>query len=308
MGTPAVSVVVPTYRREALLRQTLADLLELAEPSAEIVVVDQTPTHEPETAAFLERAGDRLIRLRQATPSVVAAVNAGVRAARGDVIVLVDDDIRVEAPDFLAAHARNYDDPTVGAVAGRVLDAARPTTGPRDPRSADPVWGFFHSGWTHGERCEVTTAPGANMSVRRALFLAVGGADERFAGNAFRWENDLCLRLRRAGARVVYDPTPTVLHFYASPGGAENRHLHGRDPDSHRWYRDFFHNHLYLTLKHMPRAALPRLLWRLYRSHVLNRPYAREGLAFLLARHRAFLDGLAASVVTYRRWRAEGGA
>src|SRR5262249_9685153 len=86
----------------------------------------------------------------------------------------------------------------------------------------------------------------------------------------------------------------------ASPGGAENRHLHGKGPGSHRWYRDFFHNHVYVSLTHMPRASLPPLLWRLYRGHVMNRPYASEGLVFLARRHRVLVGG------ALGRWAAGG--
>jgi GT2 family glycosyltransferase len=166
------------------------------------------------------------------------------------------------------------------------------------------VWGFFRSRWDHPVRCDVTTAPGANMSVRREVVLRLGGLDERIRGNAFRWENDVCLTLRAAGFRTVYDPRPTVFHYYGSPGGSENRHLLGHEPASHAWYRDFFHNHVYVTLKHLPRATLPTLLWRLYRAHVLNRPFLRQGVAFLLRRHQAFLTGVVTARASDRRRRA----
>jgi len=297
-----VSLVVPTYRREALLCQTLADALTLEWPDYEIVVVDQTERHTRETDAYLTSVRNRIVYLRHGPPSVAAAVNRGLSAASGKVILLLDDDVRLPDHGLIGRHVENYADASIGGVAGRVLDAERPMAGPFDPRSQDIVWGFFHSGWTHGTRCEVTTAPGANVSFRRDVLLAVGGVDERFVGNAFRWENDLCLRVRAAGYRVVYDPRPTVHHFYGSPGGNENRHLHGRDPGSHRWYRDFFRNQVYIALKHMPRRSLAPLLWRLYRSHVMNGPYVREGLAFLAARNRAMLAGTVDGWRTYRAW------
>ena len=303
-----VSIVVPTYRREALLCRTLEDALALDWPDYEVVVVDQTERHEPATERFLADVAGRLVYRRHAPPGVVAALNVGIGLARGEVVLMLDDDVRLPGRDLIAAHAANYADPTVGGVAGRVLDAERPAIGRFDPRSADPVWGFFHSDWTHEVRAETTSAPGANASFRRAVLQAVGGVDERFAGNAFRWENDLCLRVRAAGYRVVYDPRPTVHHFYGSPGGNENHHLAGRGTGSHRWYRDFFHNQVYVSLKHMPRATLAPLLWRLYRGHVLNRPYAGEGLRFLLARHRAMVGGALGGWRAYRDWRRSGDA
>ena len=298
-----VSVVLPTFGREELLCRTLADLLRLDWPDLEIIVVDQTPAHLPSTEAYLGRLVGRVVRLRQQRASVVAAANAGAIAARGEIVLFVDDDISIPDRDLIAAHLRNYENPGVGGVAGRVLDAQDLHRGRFDPRSADPVWGFFHTGWDHDTPCEVWTAPGANMSFRREVVVGVGGFDDRFGGNAFRWENDFCVRVRRAGWRVVYDPGPTVHHYYASPGGNENRHLLGREPGSHAWYRDFFHNHVYFALKHQPRASVAPLLWRLYRGHVMNRPYAREGLAFLAARHRALLRGTLDGWRTYRGWR-----
>lgn len=300
-----VSIVLPTYGREALLCQTLEDALALEWAEREIIVVDQSARHTSATETYLASVRDRIVYVRHGPPSVVAALNRGLALARGDVVLLLDDDVRLRDGTLIAQHVDNYSDATVGGVAGRVLDAEHPVEGRFDPRSADPVWGFFHSGWTHGTRCEVTTAPGANVSFRRTVLSAAGGLDERFAGQAFRWENDLCVRVRAGGHRVVYDPRPTVHHFYNSPGGNENHHLHGRAAGSHRWYRDFFHNHLYVTLKHMPRRTLPPLLWRLYRGHVMNRPSAREGAAFLAARHGAWLRGLLGGWRSYRAWRDE---
>lgn len=305
MSRPKVSIVLPTYGRDELLCQALRDLLRLDYPDYEIIVVDQTPCHSPETQGYLNEIQDRIRYVRQEQPSVVAAANRGVQLARGEIALFLDDDARIPDPEFITRHVTSYADPTVGGVAGRVLDARDPREGTFDPRSAEPVWGFFYTGWEHRTPCEVTTAPGANMSFRRELILRLGGFDERFLGNAFRWENDFCLRLRKAGHRVVYDANPTVHHFYRSPGGHDNRHLHGHDLASHAWYRFFFHNQTYFALKHMPRVCIPRLLWRLYRGHVLNRPYALDGAKFLLVRHRAFVAGLVLGWATYRHWRLE---
>jgi GT2 family glycosyltransferase len=303
---PVVSIVLATFRREALLCQTLGDLLALRGSQHEIIVVDQTPQHTVETQTYLDEIKDRILYMHLEMPGLVAALNQGIRICRGQILLFVDDDIRVPDPGFVLDHARNYDDPTIGGVAGRVIDAKAPQVGVFDPRSADPLWGFFHTSWDHETRCEVTTAPGTNMSFRREVIERVGGFDENLIGNAFRFENDLCLMVRKLGYRVVFDPQPTVHHYYRSAGGHENRHLLGREPASHAWYHDFFHNQVYVTLKHMPRRVLPVLLWRLYRGHVMNRPYAHEGIHFLLARHQAFVTGIGAGFRTFWRGTFKG--
>jgi len=301
-GAPRrVSVVMATYRREELLRAALEDVLALKYPELEIIVVDQTPEHTPATRALLASVADHVRLIRQARPHVVTALNAGLAAARGEIVLFLDDDIRITDPDFVGAHAKNYDDPRVGGVAGRVIDARTRAEGRYDARSADPVFGFFHTSWNHRTRATVYSAPGANMSFRREALVRLGGFDERFVGNAFRFENDLVLRLSRAGYVVVFDPEPEVLHFYGSPGGSENRHLLGRDRASHAWYVAFFHNQVYCDLKHTPRRYLPGRCWRLYRSHVLNRPYLVEGAGFVLHRHAAFVRGVSGALATYAR-------
>jgi GT2 family glycosyltransferase len=298
---PAVSVVIPTYRREDLLCAALKDVLALPYRDLEILVVDQTREHLPATQAFLDSVADRVRVLRQARPHVVTALNAGLAAARGEIVLFVDDDVRLFDRSLVACHVRNYTDPRIGGVTGRVIDGATRVEGRWDPRAADPVNGFFHTGWNHRTRAIVYTASGANMSFRRDLLVRLGGFDERFVGNAFRFENDVVLRLHQAGYAVVFDPDAEVLHFYGSPGGADNRHLLGRDPASHAWYSAFFHNHVYCDLKHAPRCHLPGRWWRLYRAHVLNGPYLAEGPAFLARRHAAFARGVAAGVWTWAR-------
>lgn len=302
---PSVSVVIPTYGREELLCAALKDVLALAWADLEVIVVDQTPEHTPATRMFLTSIADRVRVLRQAEPHLVTAMNAGAAAARGEIVLFLDDDVRIPDPELVGRHVRNYHDPAIGGVAGRILDATTRAESEYDPRSAEPVFGFFNTGWNHRTRAIVYTAAGANMSFRRELLLRLGGFDRRFAGNAFRFENDFVLRLSRAGYAVVFDPEAEVLHFYGSPGGLGNRHLRGRDPASHAWYAAFFHNHVYCDLKHAPRRHLPRLLWRLYRSHVLNGPYLAEGPGFVLRRHRAFAGGVLGGVWSWRAWRRE---
>ena len=144
-----VSIIVPTYGREALLCQTLDDALALEWPDYEIVVVDQSEGHTEATEAYLARVRTRIVHVRHRPPSVVAALNRGLGLARGDVVLLLDDDVRLPDRRLIAHHVDNYADATIGGVAGRVLDADHPVEGSYDPRAADPVWGFFHSGWTH---------------------------------------------------------------------------------------------------------------------------------------------------------------
>lgn len=297
MTRPKISLVLPTFNREELLCQTLADLLRLDYPDYEIIVVDQTPLHHPNTQAYLDEIKNQIRYLRQEKPSVTLAANQGAQVAKGEIALFVDDDIRIPDRNFIWLHAQNYEDRTIGGVAGRALDASDPRKVQFDPPSSNP-------NWDHKTSYDITAAVGANMSFRRQLILSLGGFDENFLTSAFRFEDDFCLRVWAAGYRVVYDPKPTVHHFLGSTGGNENRYLLGRDAASHNWYHFFFHNQIYFAFKHLPRQQFPLFLWDLYRAHVMNRIFVSEGPQFLLARHRAFASGLAQGWTSYRKRRS----
>lgn len=287
-----LSVIIPTYGREERLCQCLEDVLKQEWSECETIVVDQTPHHQPATIAFLRSVARRIRHIRLSRPSVTVASNEGARLATGEILVFLDDDIRIPDADFLRRHAACYLDVSIGAVAGRVRDPRDPAGHCFDPRSADPVWGWYYTEWDHGTRADVVTAPGANMSCRKHVFTQLGGFDERFTGNAARFENDFCLRVRKAGYRVVFEPSADVLHYYNSDGGHNNRHLYGMSEESHTWYASYFRNMVYATLKHMPVRVWPLVFWKLWRQHVCNRPFLRAGLRFVLKRHRVFAKGL----------------
>src|SRR5207302_3457244 len=78
MAAPTITCVVPTYKRERVLVETLRHLLALLRPGDEIVVVDQTPQHEPDTGAELRRlaASGDIRWFRRDRPSQCEAMNA----------------------------------------------------------------------------------------------------------------------------------------------------------------------------------------------------------------------------------------
>jgi len=287
-----LSVIIPTYRREERLCDCLDDVLHQAWAECEIFVVDQSSDHRPETERFLQRVAPRIRLIRLARPSVTIACNVGARAATGEILLFLDDDIRIPDQYVFSRHVGCYEDASVGVVAGRVRDAKGGGTQAYDPRSSDRVWGWYYTAWDHATRADVVTAPGANMSCRRTLFSRLGGFDERFTGNAARFENDFCLRALETGCRVIFEPSAEVTHHYESEGGHDNRHLYGTSESSHVWYASYFRNMLYMTVKHMPVRTWPLVCWKLWRQHVCNRPFMAQGVRFLYARHRIFIQGV----------------
>ena len=125
MTTPLASVVIPTHQRKDSLLRALASLATQTTPREQyevVVVVDGSDDGSREAVESLE-AGYSLRVLWQPNRGRAAARNAGVAAARGDVVVMLDDDMTA-TPEFLAAHlgahARDGRLAVVGAVPVRL--------------------------------------------------------------------------------------------------------------------------------------------------------------------------------------------
>ncbi|MBP2299373.1 glycosyltransferase family 2 protein [Azospirillum picis] len=222
-GGPArlgVTVIVPTYRRpdqlaaclDGLARQTLA-------PAQVIVTVrDDDPASADAARRMLDRLPVEVAGI--GVPGQVAAINRGIDGARGDVVAITDDDA-VPHPDWVERIERWYrTDARIGGVGGRdhvyhdgvLEDGAARTVGRL--QWFGRVVGNHHIGT--GPARDVDVLKGANWSFRRS---AIGGkrlnTRLRGSGAQVRNEVDFCLRLRREGWRLVYDPLVAVDHFPA---------------------------------------------------------------------------------------------
>src|SRR5215510_5142195 len=99
-----ISVVIPTHNRSHSLAETLLNLSKQQfTESWELIVLNNRSTDDTDEVVRRQRfpAPPRLVH--EAKPGVAAARNAGMAGARGQYIILVDDDILVE-PDFLRRH------------------------------------------------------------------------------------------------------------------------------------------------------------------------------------------------------------
>lgn len=212
---PRVSVVVPTYRRRALLARCLEALIEQdLPPSAyEIIVADdeaspltrqlvETMACQARASSKVERGGGPVLRYVavRGRHGPAAARNAGWRLAQGEIIAFTDDDT-VPAPDWLRAGLSAFRDGVVG-VAGRIEV-------PLPPIPTD-----YERNTAGLERGEFVTA---NCFYRRTALEAVGGFDERFT-IAWREDADLFFRLLErypatgCAARLVKAPAALVVH------------------------------------------------------------------------------------------------
>lgn len=214
-----VSVVLCTYdlalydvfceTADSVLDQTYTDR-EL------VVVVDGDRELGSRVAADYGDHEDVLVHVNDANRGLLESRNTGARLASGEVVAFIDDDA-VADPDWLSELVATYERYDAVAAGGRMVPewvAGKPTFLP-----GEFFWlvGVTHRGFADGPR-EVRNTFGSNLSVRRDVFLDLGGFNPAIGGrkgdsHLQGGEPELCTRMqRRYGQGVRYDPGAVVAH------------------------------------------------------------------------------------------------
>jgi len=220
-----LTVAIPSFGRDAVLVDSLTALLALDPPPWELLLVDQTPRHDPATEAQLsawqQEGSLRWLRLPQ--PSITGAMNRALLEARGERVLFLDDDILPD-PDLLAAHVRAGGAHPDAMVAGRILQPWH--RGVPDPEGAP----FLFNSLVPRNLNEFM---GGNVSLPRKKALALGGFDTNFVRVAYRFEAEFAHRWRQAGLTILYAPDALIHHLKADRGGTRSygEHLTTLRPD-----------------------------------------------------------------------------
>ncbi len=223
---PRISVLVPSYRRPESLSRCLAALSAQQRRPDEVIVGARVGDDATIAAAEAARHLGLTVHIAMtAEAGVVAAMQAALDAASGEIIALTDDDARPFDTWIggLLAHFEAASD--VGGVGGRDW---QPHERWDEQRVGVVQWfgrviGNHHLG--AGPARAVDVLKGANCSFRAPLLRAVG-FDRRLRGEGAQmyWELGLCLPLRRAGWRLIYDPAVAVHHDVAPRHGDDQLH------------------------------------------------------------------------------------
>lgn len=263
-----ISVLVPTYRRPEDLARCLEALQKQTRQADEVLVVVRDS--DTETWAFLDTFNPDLLPLhtvKVSIPGQVAALNAGLNAAQGEIIAITDDDAAPHTNWLERIEAHFQANNRVGAVGGRdwlylnakLQDATVHPGASQDIGKVEwfgRVIGNHHIG--EGEPREVDILKGANMSYRRAA-IAELRFDERLRGTGAQVYNDMAfsLALRRLGWTLIYDPSVAVDHYLAQRFDEDQRHNYNKTAILNR-----VHNETLILLEYLPhirRAAF--LIW-----------------------------------------------
>lgn len=222
-----LAVIIVSYNTKDLLRTCLESLCrEVGSSDAHIMVVDNGSTDGSE--AIVRKQFSRVQWVENGKNlGFAAAINIGVKKSSGEYILFLNPDVTVLEGGLSKTLKYIHQHSEVGIVGCKILSPDGSVQ--QSARELPTLWTLFlensflykllpHTGllrnpWvTDVDReQEVDIVKGAFLVIRREALESVGGLDERFF--LYSEEQDLCLRVKKAGWNVMYVPVPAIVHY-----------------------------------------------------------------------------------------------
>ncbi len=209
------SIVIVTYNRLEQTRRCVDSLVSLTPEPHQLIFVDNASTDE--TVAYLqEHFGEDAVLVNSSNEGFLRAANRGIAAAKGDYVLLLNNDTTVTEGWLSALIDEAERSADVGIVGGKIVgpDGRIQVAGAYmafDGSARMIGEGLAANDPAISEEREVCYVGGHCMLIKRAVLDAIGPLDESY-GFGYHEDTDYCYRARAAGFRVVYTPDCVVHH------------------------------------------------------------------------------------------------
>ncbi|MEW6424298.1 MAG: glycosyltransferase family 2 protein [Bacillota bacterium] len=231
-----VSFIIPTYQDDSLLKKCLDSLVSKGisgfAGKYEVIIVDDGSSPEIQKAVIVlaKMYGCKVI-LKSRNESFTRAVNSGLKIARGNYLVLVNNDIEFCQKGWLLKILSLFQaDPKVGIAGCRLVypDGTIQHGGMGYYPNGKYMFAHYYHGYPRNhpaamENRIVLAVTGALMTIKRALLQDIGLLDETFL--LVCSDTDICLRTHKAGWAVAYCGQAEAIHHEGGTRGntAENK-------------------------------------------------------------------------------------
>lgn len=290
MNSPAVSIIIPNYNGEPILRGNLACVVDAAHTHAggcEVIVVDDASQDDSVSLISDLFPGINLFR-HEVNQGFAEAVHTGIKNAANEIIILLNSDVRPES-DFIEPLIEPLQNPHTFSVSPLICD-------PKGvPQTVSWNLGKIQRGtikfrnWhidealdrrVHGGALKSLFASGGSAAMRKSMFLQLGGFLPIY--KPFYYEDlDLCTRAWRRGWQTLFEPQSKVVHDHV---GTIKRFFTPRRVRVIRLRNRFFYLWLYLSREKLLPSHLPWIGYRLlFRTVILDITFT---LALIMALSR----------------------
>jgi GT2 family glycosyltransferase len=219
---PQVSIIIPVFNHWKYTYQCLEAILENTDGVIyEVIVVDNGSSDE--TIEMLKKVENIRILRNDSNVGFVLACNAGASKAQGDLLLFLNNDALVTKGCLKAMLSLIDSDDKIGAVGAKLIypDGRLQEAGGMIFSDGRP-WNFGNGDdpekEIYNQICEVDYCSGACFLVRKSLFDALGGFDERYSPGFYE-EADLSFAMRKIGYKVLYNPEAVVIHHGSVTAG-----------------------------------------------------------------------------------------
>jgi O-antigen biosynthesis protein len=234
---PRVSLIIPLHARADLTRACLNSIRDhTTDAPYEVILVDDSA--DPETKRLLEGVRGATVLCNETNLGYLRSVNRGGAIARGEWLVLFNNDTEV-TKDWLHAMLNcATSGPDVGVVTPKYVypDGSLNEAGGiiwRDGTGANYGRGDRPDRCRYEYRRETDYGSAAALMVSADLWRAAGGFDERYLPMYYE-DTDLCFQARERGLRVLYEPEAVIVHVEGATAGADPQKGHKRYQELNR--------------------------------------------------------------------------
>ncbi len=234
---PRVSLVIPLFAAADLTRRCLETIRDNTMAiSYEVILVDDTA--DADTKRLLEQVHGSRVLVNERNEGYLRSMNRGAALARGEWIVLCNNDIEVQPGWMEAMLDCAESDESVGVVAPKFIspDGSLCEAGAiiwSDGTGANFGRGDEPGRFQYEYRREVDYGSAAALMVRGQLWTEVGGFDERYLPMYYE-DADLCFEAHERGWRVLYEPRAVVMHVEGATAGTDLEEGHKRYQEANR--------------------------------------------------------------------------
>jgi len=207
-----VSVVIPNWNGVYLMEKHLARTIE-SSGGAEIIVSDDAST-DGSVEYLRKNFPDVIVVSSKKQQGFAVNVNAGVRRATGDIVILLNTDVEPEK-GYLTPLLSHFSETSVFAVGCLEKSLENGKTILRGRGVAGWKKGYYTHERGDVDKSDTAWVSGGSGAFRRSMWNELGGMDELFT--PFYWEDiDISYRARKAGWKIAFEPKSIVGHYHES--------------------------------------------------------------------------------------------
>lgn len=229
---PLVSILIPTRNAHALVATCIESIRAKTDyPNYEIVLIDNGSDQAKALRYFARLQSEGVRVIRDDRPFNYSALNnAAARSARGEILVLMNNDIEVISLGWLTEMVSHACRPGIGAVGAKLLYPSDRIQHAGVVLGIGDCAGHIHKSWPVADwgyfsRANLlqnfSAVTGACLAVKKADYFEVGGLNETDLRVAFN-DIDFCLKLLKNGLRNVFAPQALLYHHESATRGFED--------------------------------------------------------------------------------------